>query len=109
MIETYLKPDVYLPGVPDGDTRKQDMKAKFWFPTLLLNLEVKKALPAEGVEWLFVRVRTKSIKNGRYDLEVIILDPDGDLVGLSSHVCLAVSTQRNMQGRSFERPATQKL
>ncbi|KAJ9645323.1 hypothetical protein H2199_003329 [Coniosporium tulheliwenetii] len=46
----------------------------FWYPTLLLNLDVKKALPEEGVEWLFARVRAKQIKNGRLDLEVVVLD-----------------------------------
>jgi acyl-coenzyme A thioesterase PaaI-like protein len=53
-----------------------------WYPTLLLNLDMKKALPEEGVEWLFARVRAKRIKNGRFDLEVIILDETGDVVAL---------------------------
>lgn len=53
-----------------------------WYPTLLLNLDMKKALPDEGVEWLFARVRSKRIKNGRFDLEVIILDEEGDVVAL---------------------------
>ncbi|KAL9605118.1 MAG: hypothetical protein Q9219_000052 [cf. Caloplaca sp. 3 TL-2023] len=66
-----------------------------WFPTMLLNLDVKKALPAEGVEWLFVRVRAKKIENGRMDLEVVVMDEEGDLVALSNHVCLILSAERN--------------
>ncbi|KAI4142534.1 MAG: hypothetical protein L6R39_004907, partial [Caloplaca ligustica] len=51
-----------------------------WYPTILLNLDVKKALPEEGAEWLFVRVRAKKIENGRMDLEVVVLDEGGGLV-----------------------------
>lgn len=74
-------------------------KATMWYPTLLLNLDVKKALPAEGVKFLFVRVQAKMIKNGRYDLEIIIKDAGGDLVALSHHVVLAVSAERNTAAR----------
>jgi acyl-coenzyme A thioesterase PaaI-like protein len=73
--------------------------AKFWYPTLLLNLDVKKALPEEGVEWLFVRVEAKQIKNGRMDLEIVILDEGGDLVALSHHVAFALGAERNTAKR----------
>ena len=67
-----------------------------WYPTILLNLDVKKALPEGGVEWLFVRVRAKKIHNGRMDLEVVVLDEGGELVAVSNHVCLILSAERNM-------------
>lgn len=73
--------------------------ARFWYPTLLLNLDIKKALPSEGVEWLFVRVRAKQIRNGRMDLEVVILDECGEIVALSQHVTLILSAGRNMAER----------
>lgn len=79
---------------------KEKGRAKFWYPTLLLNLDVKKALPEEGVEWLFLRTRTKQIKNGRYDLEVIVMDESGEIVVLSHHVCLVLGTERNMAKRA---------
>ena len=81
--------------------QKELMKggAKMWYPTLLLNLDVKKALPQEGVRFLFVRLQAKMIKNGRYDLELIIKDAEGDLVALSHHVVLAVSAARNTAAR----------
>ena len=69
--------------------------AKFWFPTVVLNIEFQKALPPEGVEWLFSRVRSKRIRNGRMDLEVTILDEGGDIVALSTHVALIVGAERN--------------
>ncbi|KAK3112499.1 hypothetical protein LTR53_011191 [Teratosphaeriaceae sp. CCFEE 6253] len=74
-------------------------KAAMWYPTLVLNLDVKKALPAEGVKFLFLRVQAKSIKNGRFDLEVIVKDAEGDVVALSHHVCLAVGSERNLAAR----------
>ncbi|TVY68827.1 hypothetical protein LSUE1_G006550, partial [Lachnellula suecica] len=71
-----------------------------WYPTVLLNMDMKKVLPEEGVEWLFVRVEAKQIKNGRMDLEIIILDEAGDIVCLSHHVSLAVGAERNIAERS---------
>ena len=50
----------------------------------------------EGVKWLFVRLQPKSIRNGRFDLELIIMDESGDIVALSHHVCLVMSAARNI-------------
>ncbi|KAG9572338.1 hypothetical protein KCV04_g16535, partial [Aureobasidium melanogenum] len=80
-----------------------------WYPTLLLNLDVKKLLPEEGVEFLFLRVRAKQIKNGRYDLEVIIMDDAGDIVALSHHICMIMSSERNLQARSKSAKPANKL
>lgn len=87
--------------VKNNDAKKNKSKT-MWYPTLLLNLDVKKVLPEEGVEWLFVRVEAKKIKNGRMDLEIIILDEGGDIVALSHHVALAVDASRNVAKRSTE-------
>lgn len=80
--------------VADGG-RKRETKKPNWYPTILLNLDVKKELPEEGVEWLFVRVRAKKIEKGRMDLEVVVLDEGGELVAVSNHVCLILSAERN--------------
>jgi hypothetical protein len=80
--------------------QKKTPAARFWYPTVLLNLDVKKAIPDEGVEWLFVRVATKQIKNGRMDLEVIIMDEGGDIIALSHHVALALDASRNVAVRT---------
>lgn len=60
-----------------------------------MSLDVKKALPAEGEEWLRLRVSAKVLRNGRYDAEVIVFDVKGDIVALSNHVALAVDIERN--------------
>ena len=74
-------------------------RARMWYPTLLLNLDIKKALPEEGVRWLLVRLQAKKINNGRYDLEVLALDESGELVAVSNHVCFAVGSERNTAAR----------
>lgn len=70
--------------------------ARYWYPTLSLSLDVKKLLPENGVDWVFVRVEAKQIRNGRYDLEVVIMDVEGDVVALSHHVCMVLSAERNL-------------
>lgn len=72
----------------------------FWYPTLLLNLDIKKTLPPEGVKWLAIRVQMKKVKKGRMDLEVHVHDEAGDLVALSHHVTFVLSAARNTAARS---------
>lgn len=76
----------------DGATRPEDQgwRSPFWYPTLSIGIEVKKLLPQEGADWLFVRARAKEIKDGRMDVEVVILDANLELVALSNHVCFIV-------------------
>ena len=95
----------------DEEQRKLmiDGKARMWYPTLLLNLDVKKALPEEGAKWLGVRLEAKKIENGRYDLEVLAFDEGGDLVAVSNHVCLAVSSERNTAARRKVEKGDSKL
>ncbi|OBT48745.1 hypothetical protein VE00_00823 [Pseudogymnoascus sp. WSF 3629] len=71
----------------------------YWYPTVLLNIEFKKLLPEGGVEWLFSRCKTKLIKNGRMDLELTIMDAEGDIVALSHHVCMVLPAARNVAPR----------
>lgn len=83
-------------GIEDAEEEKKKKEKPNWYPTILLNLEVKKCLPPEGAEWLFVRVRAKKIENGRMDLEVVVLDEGGALVAVSNHVCLILGAERNL-------------
>ncbi|KAK3291804.1 thioesterase-like superfamily-domain-containing protein [Chaetomium fimeti] len=83
-----------------GETVPFAPGATFWYPTVVLNLEIKKALPEGGLEWLQMRVHSKQIKDGRFDLEVLLLDQDGDLVALSNHVNLILGSERNTADRT---------
>ena len=71
----------------------------FWYPTVVLNLEVKKRLNPEGEEWLFIRVMTRMVRNGRLDLEVLVFDSRGEMVAISEHVCFVMGLERNVGGR----------
>lgn len=81
------------------ESYRDPAQGPFWYPTLLLNLDVKKALPPGGVKWLSNRVQIKQAKNGRMDLEVHVHDADGELVALSHHVGFVLDAARNMASR----------
>jgi hypothetical protein len=81
------------------ETLKNEKSRPFWYPTLLLNLDIKKALPPGGVKWLQIRAMMKKIKNGRLDLEVFVHDAEGDLVALSHHVGFILDASRNLAAR----------
>ncbi|KAH6611703.1 thioesterase-like superfamily-domain-containing protein [Chaetomium sp. MPI-SDFR-AT-0129] len=83
-----------------GETLAFRPGTMFWYPTVVLNIELKKTLPEEGLEWLQMRVQSKQIKDGRFDLEVILLDEHGDLVALSNHVNLILGSERNTAERT---------
>ncbi|KAI9650131.1 hypothetical protein NHQ30_000144 [Ciborinia camelliae] len=88
-------------STPTKSTGKTSIPgAKYWFPTLLLSIDFKKSLPPQGVEWLFIRVERKQIKNGRMDVELTVWDEGGELVAISNHVALVVGTERNTSVRS---------
>ncbi|KAJ5675781.1 hypothetical protein N7462_008678 [Penicillium macrosclerotiorum] len=77
--------------------------AKFWYPTVTLNIDMKKHLPAEGVEWLYSRIVTKVVRDGRTDLDVTILDENGEVVAVATQVGLVVSASRNVGTRKFQK------
>ncbi|KAJ2905701.1 hypothetical protein MKZ38_004568 [Zalerion maritima] len=104
IVESY-RPPAPAPGGGGTGGGGEDTPAPFpydevfWYPTVVMNLEVKKALPEEGEEWLFMRVLTRQIKNGRLDLEVLVYDRMDELVAVSSHVNLVLGVARNVAGR----------
>ncbi|TGO36156.1 hypothetical protein BHYA_0134g00270 [Botrytis hyacinthi] len=74
--------------------------AKYWFPTLCLNIDFKKSLPSTGIEWLFIRVERKQARNGRMDIELTAWDEEGQLVAISHHVALVLGSERNTSART---------
>ncbi|KAF2200022.1 hypothetical protein GQ43DRAFT_397387 [Delitschia confertaspora ATCC 74209] len=86
-----------FPQIVENHREKKD--GPYWYPTLLLNMDVKKLLPPEGVEWLGVRIQVKKIKNGRMDLDIHVIDEEGDIVALSHHIGFVVHASRNTAAR----------
>lgn len=76
---------------------------KFWYPTLTMTLDVRRALPPEGLEWLRLRIMAKEVRNGRYDAEVVIFDEHENMVALSHHVAMAIDIKRNLARRTDTR------
>lgn len=52
--------------------KKNKERADMWFPTVVMNLENKTALPEQGAKWLNMRVTSKQISNGKFDLDIIV-------------------------------------
>jgi acyl-CoA thioesterase FadM len=94
--------DMY-PMPVDGAVSSSDLQSPpggaFWFPTVTLNIDFKKQLPAGGVEWLYSRVQTKAVRNGRLDIGITIMDEDGEVVALGNQVALVLDASRNTSGR----------
>ncbi|KFA56310.1 hypothetical protein S40293_08278 [Stachybotrys chartarum IBT 40293] len=87
------------PRGPGQETEAEETRSKLWFPTVAMNLEVKKALPADGVEWLAVRISSKQIRDGRFDLEVVVRDAQGEMVALGYQTAMILSLERNLSKR----------
>jgi len=61
-----------------------------FYPTVNMSMDIKKVLPEQGVKWLFVLVRTKDVREGRFDNLVEVWDESGELVALSQQLWMAV-------------------
>jgi Thioesterase-like superfamily len=103
IIEQYINPIAEDAAITETSmenlrriTRENEPEARFWYPTLALNLDIKKLLPENGVELLFVRVQAKVVRNGRFDLEISVWDIDGEMVALSTHASMIMDTSRNL-------------
>lgn len=73
--------------VASDDTVGTDPNAPpFKYSTLSIGFELKKVLPAQGVQWLFLRAQVKKIRNGRLDAEIVVLDEKLELVAISHQV-----------------------
>lgn len=97
-------------GGGGGDARMEDMyksneRAQLWFPTIVMNLEVKTAMPEEGLEWFAVRLQSKVIKDGNFDTDVMVRDKNGEVIALSQTVSMIVSMERNTSSNVAPKPS----
>ena len=70
----------------DGTIGTDPKAPPFRYTSLSLGLEMKKVLPPEGVQWLFLRAQIKKILNGRLDAEILIWDEKLELVAISHQI-----------------------
>ncbi|KAL4889930.1 thioesterase-like superfamily-domain-containing protein [Aspergillus ambiguus] len=78
-----------------GEENPKGKPPPVWFPTLGLNLDLKKPVLGDQVEWLYSHIVIKSLRNGRMDVEVVILDQGGEVVAISTQASLVMSAERN--------------
>ncbi|KAI6084449.1 thioesterase-like superfamily-domain-containing protein [Hypoxylon rubiginosum] len=83
-----------------NEAQGEDQRVGLWFPTVVMNIETKALLPREGVEWLAVRLIAKQIKNGRFDIDILVRTVEGEIVALSHQVAMIVSIERNTKKAS---------
>ena len=73
-----------------------EWKQPRWYTTVNMSVEVKRALPEGGVKWLFTRMKTNEVVDGRLDVQGMIFDEQGRLVTLASYVWFVVETERSV-------------
>ncbi|KAL4949644.1 thioesterase-like superfamily-domain-containing protein [Aspergillus filifer] len=70
--------------------------------TLCQSVEFKKR-PGANTQWVLVRSNSQRVVNGRYDLDVQILDEEEDILALSHHVVFILDLDRGTGKRSGRR------
>lgn len=65
-----------------------------WYTTVNMTVDVKRPLPEEGVKWLFTRMKTNEVNDGRLDVHGQVWDEDGNLIALAQYLWFVVDTSR---------------
>ncbi|KAE8412757.1 thioesterase-like superfamily-domain-containing protein [Aspergillus pseudocaelatus] len=83
----------------------QGLKAtETWaFPTVSLSLDIRE--DPTGKEWVLVRSRMRSLRNGRFDMEMQMLDESNNLLANCRHSCIMLA-RRSGQERTVTTKAT---
>lgn len=68
---------------------------KYWYATTSMTVQVYRALPGEGVDWLWTRVCAESIRDGRMDIRIIVADAEGTV---ATGVLSVLVVDRRAQG-----------
>lgn len=67
--------------------------------TASLNLEFRKRIPKEGLQWVFIRTATKSLQGGRMGVDITICEENMDLVCEAHQLILVLEAQRKFYKR----------
>jgi acyl-CoA thioesterase len=73
---------------PDPNEAMKNLMA-FVYPTISMTTEIRR--DPKGAGWLFVKIRSQKVENGRYSVDITILDEEGDLVALSRNMGLMIA------------------
>lgn len=87
------------PGVPAELTNslKEAIQTPIFNNTVTLDIEFKRKLPKEGVQWTFTRAESRMLKGGRLDLDVTICDQNMDLLCIARQTILVLDARRKFK------------
>lgn len=88
------------PGQPAVLTNsyKELAKSNVFNNTVTLDIEFKRRLPEEGVQWTFTRAATRMLEAGRMDLDITICNEKMEYLCLARQVVLALDVSRKLGG-----------
>ena len=61
-----------------------------------MSIDIKRALPGQGTKWLFARMKTLDVRDGRLDVRGELWDEHGDLIALMQYLWFVVDTSRSV-------------
>ncbi|KAH8681925.1 thioesterase family protein [Xylariales sp. PMI_506] len=82
------------------NTLKDVLRAEVINFTVTLNIEFKRRLPKEGVQWIFNRANTRMYDSGRLDIDITICDENMELLCLAHQTNLSLDTKRKFKKKS---------
>ncbi|KAF7538702.1 hypothetical protein G7054_g2740 [Neopestalotiopsis clavispora] len=87
------------PGAPVLLTNSlaQAARASVFNHTVTLDIEFKRRLPKEGIQWVFTRAEMRMLEGGRGDLDVTICDENLDILLLARQVLLVLDAKRKFR------------
>ncbi|KAI1869689.1 uncharacterized protein JN550_005670 [Neoarthrinium moseri] len=92
------------PGVPAPMTNSvaEAMQAMTHNQTVVLDIEFKRCVPKEGLEWVFTRTATKMLHEGRMDLDITICNAEMELVCTAHQIVMVLEAQRKFRRKKPE-------
>ncbi|KAK3991476.1 thioesterase family protein, partial [Cladorrhinum sp. PSN332] len=79
---------------------REAMAAETHNATVTLDLEYKRRLPPQGLEWVFTRTAVKMLEAGRMDVEMTMCDQAMGLVAVGQQLILVLPAQRKFVSRA---------
>ena len=72
---------------------------RYWYATTSMTVQVHRALPEEGVDWLWTRVWAESIRDARMDIRIIVADGEGTVATGALSVLVVDKKARGATGK----------
>ncbi|KAI2602067.1 thioesterase family protein [Hypoxylon sp. NC1633] len=95
------------PGVPAERTNSlaEAARVSVFDITLTLDIEFKRRVPPEGLQWVFTRIATRMLDGGRMDLDITLCDEKMEILCLARQVVLVLDAKRRFAQKPGSKPA----